>query len=146
MNFGAVFLDSARITLGDNILMGPNVQLYTDSHPTDPQLRLDLKEMAYPITIGNNGWMGGCVIVCPGVTIGDDTVIGAGSVVTKVSQLPRLSRVVQECEVERGRGAVIGVGGSDFKQQILAQLHELHFLEIKRNSCEFHDHHQYWSF
>ena len=84
MNFGCVILDCAAVTLGDNILLGPNVQLYAATHPTDPQLRVEGKEMAYPITIGNNVWIGGCAIVCPGVTIGDDTTIGAGSVVTKV--------------------------------------------------------------
>ena len=142
MNFGAVFLDSARITLGDNILMGPNVQLYTDSHPTDPQLRLDLKETAYPITIGNNVWMGGCVIVCPGVTIGDDTVIGAGSVVTKVSQLDSPDKA-EWCENARFRGVAGGYRGV---RRTFARLNKLHFREVKITSWEFHDHHQYWSF
>lgn len=119
MNFGAVFLDSARITLGDNVLMGPNVQLYTDSHPTDPQLRLDLKEMAYPITIGNNVWMGGCVIVCPGVTIGDDTVIGAGSVVTKVSQLNSLDKA-KWCKNAKLRGMSGGYRGKGEQFQTTA--------------------------
>ena len=84
MNFGCVVLDCAAVTLGDNVMFGPNVQLYAATHPTEPQLRLEGKEMAYPITMGNNVWIGGCAIVCPGVTIGDDTTIGAGSVVTKV--------------------------------------------------------------
>ena len=82
-NFGCILLDCARIEIGDNVLLAPNVQIYTAHHPTDPQLRLTGKELASPISIGNNVWLGGGVIVCPGVHIGDNTTIGAGSVVTK---------------------------------------------------------------
>jgi len=82
-NFGCILLDCARIEIGDNVLLAPNVQLYTAHHPTDPQLRLTGKELASPITIGHNVWLGGGVIVCPNVRIGDNTTIGAGSVVTK---------------------------------------------------------------
>ena len=82
-NFGCILLDCARIEIGDNVLLAPNVQLYTAYHPTDPQVRLGGKELASPITIGHNVWLGGGVIVCPGVRIGDNTIIGAGSVVTK---------------------------------------------------------------
>lgn len=82
-NFGCILLDCARIEIGDNVLLAPNVQLYTAYHPTDPQVRLTGKELASPITIGHNVWLGGGVIVCPGVRIGDNTTIGAGSVVTK---------------------------------------------------------------
>lgn len=82
-NFGLVVLDVAKVTIGDNVQMGPNVQLLTPTHPLEPEARRAGWEAAEPITIGNNVWLGGGVIVCPGVTIGDDSVIGAGSVVTK---------------------------------------------------------------
>jgi maltose O-acetyltransferase len=82
INFGLVALDVARITIGDDAQLGPNVQLLTPTHPVDPALRLAKWESAAPISIGNNAWLGGGVIVLPGVTIGDNTVVGAGSVVT----------------------------------------------------------------
>ena len=82
-NFGLVVLDGAPITIGDNVLCGPNVQLYTASHPLDASLRSAGWEISFPITIGNNVWLGGNVVVTPGVTIGDNSVIGAGSVVTR---------------------------------------------------------------
>lgn len=83
VNFGGVFLDCAPIRIGKNVLMGPGVHLYTAAHPTDAALRAAGREFALPITIGDDVWIGGGVIVCPGVTIGDRCVIGAGSVVTK---------------------------------------------------------------
>lgn len=83
VNFNCVFLDVNTITIGDNVLIGPNVSLFTASHPTDPQIRLSAKELSAPITIGNNVWIGGGAIICPGVNIGDNTIIGAGSVVVK---------------------------------------------------------------
>ena len=82
-NFGCVILDCNRVTIGNNVKLGPNVHLYTATHPVDPRLRLEGLEMAYPIAIGNNVWIGGGVIVLAGVTIGDNVTIGAGSVVTK---------------------------------------------------------------
>lgn len=82
-NFGLVALDVARITLGDDVQLGPNVQLLTPTHPVDPVARREKWEAAAPITIGDNVWIGGGAIICPGVTIGDDTVVGAGAVVTK---------------------------------------------------------------
>jgi len=82
-NFGLVALDVAGITIGDDVQIGPNVQLLTPTHPIDPVLRRAGWEAAEPITIGDNVWLGGGVIVLPGVTIGADTVVGAGSVVTK---------------------------------------------------------------
>jgi maltose O-acetyltransferase len=81
-NFGLVLLDVAAITIGDDVQIGPYVQLLTATHPTDPQARRDKWESAVPISIGDNVWLGGGVIVCPGVSIGADTVVGAGSVVT----------------------------------------------------------------
>jgi maltose O-acetyltransferase len=82
-NFGLVALDCARITIGDDVQVGPNVQLLTPTHPVDPALRRSGIEGAGPITIGDNVWLGGGVIVLAGVTIGDNSVVGAGSVVTK---------------------------------------------------------------
>jgi maltose O-acetyltransferase len=83
VNFGLVALDVARITIGDDVQIGPHVQLLTPTHPVEPGPRRDKWEAAEPITIGDNVWLGGGVIVCPGVSIGADTVVGAGSVVTK---------------------------------------------------------------
>jgi maltose O-acetyltransferase len=82
-NVGLVALDVAAITIGDDVQIGPNVQLLTPTHPVQPEPRRQKCEAAQPITIGDNVWLGGGVIVCPGVTIGADTVVGAGSVVTK---------------------------------------------------------------
>ena len=76
----------ATVTIGDDVQIGPGVQLLTATHPIEPGPRRDKWEAAQPIVIGDNVWLGGGVIVCPGVTIGADTVVGAGSVV--VQDLP----------------------------------------------------------
>lgn len=83
LNFNCVILDSARVEIGDNIWIGPNVQIYTDAHPLDTITRRSGPGFALPIRIGNDVWIGGGAIICPGVTIGSSTVIGAGSVVTR---------------------------------------------------------------
>ena len=83
VNFGLVCLDVARVTIGDDVQIGPGVQLLTPTHPLEPGPRRDKWESAEPITIGDNAWLGGGVLVCPGVTIGRDAVVGAGSVVTR---------------------------------------------------------------
>ena len=83
VNFGLVALDVTPITIGDDVQIGPNVQLLTPTHPLDPIERRDGWEAGAPITIEDNVWLGGGVIVCPGVTIGANSVIGAGSVVTR---------------------------------------------------------------
>jgi maltose O-acetyltransferase len=83
INYGLVCLDVARVMIGDDVQVGPNVQLLTATHPVDPEPRRAKWESARPITIGDNAWLGGGVIVCPGVSIGSDSVIGAGSVVTR---------------------------------------------------------------
>ncbi|WP_030255794.1 sugar O-acetyltransferase [Streptomyces violens] len=83
INFGAVFLDAAPITIGAHVQIGPNVQLLTPTHELDAERRRAGWEKALPVTIGDNVWLGGGVIVCPGVTIGENTVVGAGAVVTK---------------------------------------------------------------
>lgn len=82
-NFGLICLDTAPVTIGDDTQLGPGVQLLTPNHPLEPGPRRERWESAEPITIGRNVWLGGAVVVCPGVTIGDDTVVGAGSVVTR---------------------------------------------------------------
>ena len=82
-NFGLVALDCAEIRVGEHVQIGPNVQLLTATHPLDADRRRAKWESAAPISIGDNVWLGGGVIVCPGVTIGPDTVVAAGSVVTK---------------------------------------------------------------
>lgn len=83
VNFNLTALDVAAIRIGDHCMIGPNVQLLTPIHPIEPTLRAAGLESAQPITLENNVWLGGGVIVCPGVTIGENSVIGAGSVVTK---------------------------------------------------------------
>jgi maltose O-acetyltransferase len=83
VNFGLTALDVAAITIGDDVQIGPNVQLLTPAHPVEPEPRRAKWEAARPITIGDNVWLGGGVIVLPGVTIGANTVVGAGAVVTR---------------------------------------------------------------
>lgn len=83
LNFGAVLLDVAPIDIGADAQLGPNVQLLTPTHPVDPELRRAKWESASPIAIGDNAWLGGGVIVCPGVTVGENTVVGAGAVVSR---------------------------------------------------------------
>jgi maltose O-acetyltransferase len=83
VNYGLVALDVASITIGDDVQVGPNVQLLTPTHPLDPDARRAKWEAAEPIAIEGNVWLGGGVIVLPGVTIGENTVVGAGSIVTK---------------------------------------------------------------
>ncbi|MGE9807259.1 sugar O-acetyltransferase [Janibacter sp. G1551] len=82
-NWGLVCLDVATVTIGDDVQIGPNAQLLTATHPLEAGPRRDKWEYAEPIVIGDNVWLGGGVIVCPGVTIGADTLVGAGSVVTR---------------------------------------------------------------
>ncbi|GHG71081.1 maltose O-acetyltransferase [Alishewanella longhuensis] len=82
-NFNCVLLDVATITIGNNAFFGPAVQLYTVNHPLDAVTRRTGIEQANPITIGDDVWLGGGVIVCPGVTIGNRAVVAAGAVVTQ---------------------------------------------------------------
>ena len=83
INYGAAILDCARVTIGDEVQIATNVQLLTATHPLDAAARRAAWESAQPITIEDGAWLGGGVIVCPGVTIGENTVVGAGSVVVK---------------------------------------------------------------
>lgn len=82
-NHNLVILDCAKVKFGDNVFIAPNCGFYTAGHPIDFERRNKGLEYAYPITVGNNVWIGAGVHVMPGVTIGDNVVIGAGSVVTK---------------------------------------------------------------
>ena len=82
-NFNLTILDEAPVTFGDNVFIGPNVSIYTACHPLDAEARNTCVEWAEPVTIGNSVWIGGSATILPGVTIGDNCVIGAGSVVTK---------------------------------------------------------------
>lgn len=83
MNFNCVILDVLPVHIGEDCQIGPNVQIYTADHPLDPQLRRTGLESGRPVSIGNNVWIGGGAIILPGVCIGDDAVVGAGSVVTR---------------------------------------------------------------
>ena len=78
-----MILDCARVDIGNMVLFGPNVQIYTATHPLEYAIRREWLEAAKPITIGSDVWVGGSAVICPGVTIGPRSVIGAGSVVTK---------------------------------------------------------------
>jgi len=104
-NFGLVALDVAAITIGDDVQIGPNVQLLTPTHPVEPEPRREKWEAAQPIVIGDNVWLGGGAIVLPGVTIGENTVVGAGSVVTRdlpanVVAVGNPARVVRTLDAE----------------------------------------------
>jgi maltose O-acetyltransferase len=82
-NFNCVVLDVMAVRIGSHTLFGPAVQIYTAMHPIDADERRRGLEFAKPVTIGDDVWVGGAVVICPGVTIGDRAVIGAGSVVTR---------------------------------------------------------------
>ena len=82
-NFNTVILDVAKVTIGKNVMFAPNVSIYTAGHPVHPDSRNSGYEYGIPVTIGDNVWMGGNAVVLPGVHIGNNVVIGAGSVVTK---------------------------------------------------------------
>ena len=83
INYDCVFLDCNRITIGREVQIAPRVQIYTATHPLDAAARRSKLEFALPVVIGDGAWLGGGAIVCPGVTIGENTVVGAGSVVTR---------------------------------------------------------------
>lgn len=83
INFNSVFLDTMPIRIGDGTQIGPNVQFYAADHPRDPGIRKSGLESGKPIAVGKNVWIGGGAILLPGITIGDDAIVGAGSVVTR---------------------------------------------------------------
>jgi maltose O-acetyltransferase len=104
-NFGLVALDVAAITLGDDVQIGPNVQLLTPTHPVEAEPRRQKWEAAEPISIGDNVWLGGGAIVLAGVTIGANTVVGAGAVVTRdlpadVVAVGNPARIVRELDAD----------------------------------------------
>lgn len=111
MNVNGVILDGAKVTFGDDVFIAPNCGFYTAGHPLDAGQRKQGLEYAYPITIGNGVWIGAHVCVMPGVTIGDNTVIGGGSVVTKnipanvvaVGNPCRVIRAITEADKEKYR-------------------------------------------
>lgn len=111
MNINGVILDGAKVTFGDDVFIAPNCGFYTAGHPLDARQRKQGLEYAYPITIGNGVWIGAHVCVMPGVTIGDNTVIGGGSVVTKdipanvvaVGNPCRVIRAITEADKEKYR-------------------------------------------
>ncbi len=98
VNAGCTFLDAAPITLADDVQLGPCVQLLTSDHPRDARERASGLESAAPITIGARAWLGGGVIVLPGVEIGPDVIVGAGSVVTS-SLEPGVTAAGNPCRV-----------------------------------------------
>ena len=82
-NFNCTILDVCEVRIGENCLLGPDVHIYTATHPLNPQERISGAEYGKPVAIGNNAWIGGRAIINPGVTIGDNVVVASGSVVTK---------------------------------------------------------------
>jgi len=92
INMGATMLDNAPIQIGANVMIGPNVQIYTAAHALDADERIQGVETALPVTIEDRVWIGGGAIILPGVTIGREAIVGAGSVVTK--DVPAGARVV----------------------------------------------------
>lgn len=82
-NYNCTMIDVAPIRIGDNVMLAPNVAIYTAGHPIHPETRNTLYEYGIEVTIGDNVWVGGNTVICPGVHIGSNTVIGAGSVVTR---------------------------------------------------------------
>ena len=102
-NYDCVVLDVAQVTIGNNVMCAPKVQIYTATHPLDYKLRRRGLELGAPIEIGDDVWIGGGAIICPGVKIGARSVIGAGSVVTKdippgVLAVGNPCRVIRELE------------------------------------------------
>lgn len=82
-NYNLIIIDCAPVTIGNNVLIGPNVGIYTAGHPLHYEIRNQEYEYAFPITIGDNVWIGGNVVINPNISIGENSVIGSGSVVTK---------------------------------------------------------------
>lgn len=98
-NYNCTILDVGKVTIGDNCMFAPNVAIYTAGHPIHPDSRNSMYEYGIQVSIGDNCWLGGNTIVCPGVKIGNNVVIGAGSVVTK--DIPDWSIAGNPCRVIR---------------------------------------------
>ena len=82
-NYNLIILDCGKVSIGDNVMLAPNVSIFTAGHPIDAEMRNKEWEYAIPVKIGNNVWIGGNTVINPGISIGDNTVIGSGSVLTK---------------------------------------------------------------
>lgn len=82
-NYGCIILDVNKVTIGKNCMLAPNVAIYSATHPVRAEERYNGVELGYPVTIGDNCWIGGGAVICPGVTLGNNVAVGAGSVVTK---------------------------------------------------------------
>ncbi len=82
-NYGCIILDVNKVKIGKNCMLAPNVGIYSATHPIRAEERYNGVELGYPITIGDNCWIGGGAVICPNVTLGNNVVVGAGSVVTK---------------------------------------------------------------
>ena len=102
-NFNLTLVDDTDIFVGDSVMFGPNGTLATAGHPVDPELRRKVAQFNLPIRIGNNVWIGANAVVLPGITIGDNSVIGAGSVVTR-DVPPDVVAVGNPCRVLRPIG------------------------------------------
>ncbi len=100
VNYDCILLDCNRITIGDEVQIGPGVHIYTATHPVDANERRSGLEYALPVSIGDGVWLGGGAIICPGVTIGENSVVGAGSVVTR-DLPPNVVAVGNPCRVTR---------------------------------------------
>ncbi len=100
INYNFTALDVAKVKIGDNVFIAPNVSVYTAGHPVHWEARNTMYEYGIPVTIGSNCWIGGNTVFCPGVTVGDCSVIGAGSVVTKDIP-PRVVAAGNPCRVIR---------------------------------------------
>jgi len=100
VNYDCVFLDCSTITIGEEVQIAPGVHIYTASHPLDAKTRRSGLESAHPVLIGDGAWLGGRALICPGVTIGENTVVGAGSVVTR-DLPPNVLAVGNPCRVVR---------------------------------------------
>lgn len=96
-NFGCIILDAAPVRIGKNVMIAPAVKIFTATHPLEYEARNSGRELAKPITIGDNVWIGGGAIINPGVTIGDNSVIGSGAVVTK-DVLPNVFAAGNPCK------------------------------------------------
>lgn len=83
MNYDCIFLDTCKIVIGNNVMLGPRVSIYTPIHPLDSKGRNSGLEYGAPVIIGDNVWIGGSAVIKPGVTIGNNVVVGCGAVVTK---------------------------------------------------------------
>ncbi len=105
-NFNCVVLDVCKVKIGSDTMFGPHVQIYSATHSMDAQERASGRELGKPVSIGDHVWVGGSAIICPGVTIGNGAVIGAGSVVTR-SIPPHVFAAGNPCQVIRPLGSLI---------------------------------------